>query len=195
MKQPVKRGKTVHGKKPKVKERLRKPNGRLERQHPKYGISKLELDFAHNFLEPLGIKFIYQYFASQIGRYYDFAIISNDEKNLEYEIKDGLKSVKQEGQVVPITILIECDGSYYHSDPRLVKEDEMNPMQKKNKMVDEIKNRWALLHSIPIVRFWEKDIRENPSMVMKQLKERLYIEGKAQNKKKERNKRHRNILK
>lgn len=68
-------------------------------------------------------------------------------------------------------------------------------MQKRNKRVDEHKNEWALMHSIPIIRIWEKDIRENPSGVMKALKERLYIEDKEQEKKSKKNKRHRNILK
>ena len=173
MKQPVKRGKTVHGKKSKAKERLRKPNGKLERQHPKYGTSKLEDDFAREFLDKLGIKYKRQFEAVDIGRFYDFAIYPNG---------GGI-------------ILLEIDGGYWHSDPRLVEEKDMNQMQKRNRRVDELKNKWALLHGIPIMRIWEKDIRENPSMVLKQLKERLYIEEKAQDKKKERNKRHRNILK
>ena len=109
---------------------------------------------------------MYQYFVNQIGRYYDFAIVPSLENKLEFEEKDGLKSIKQEGQFIPISILIEGDGSYHHSDPRVVKEDKMNPMQKRNKRVDEQKNKWALSHGIPIMRIWEKDIRENPKIVM-----------------------------
>lgn len=82
-----------------------------------------------------------------------------------------------------------------HADPRIVSEDKLSPMQKKNKRVDEHKNEWALMHGIPIMRIWEYDIRNNPSGVMKQLKERLYIEDKVQNKINNKNKRHRNILK
>lgn len=67
-----------------------------------------------------------------------------------------------------------------HSDPRIVKEEDMKPMHIRNKRIDEYKDKWALLHGIPIIRFWEKDIRENPKMVMSQLKERLYIEEKKQ---------------
>lgn len=82
-----------------------------------------------------------------------------------------------------------------HADPRVVNEDKLSPMQKKNKRIDEHKNEWALMHGIPIMRIWEYDIRNNPSGVMKSLKERLYIEEKVQNKINKKNGRHKNILK
>ena len=68
----------------------------------------------------------------------------------------------------------------------------MNPMQKHNKRVDEYKDKWALMHGIPLIRIWEKDIRENPKMVMEELKKRLYIQEKEIEKK---NKRHINRIK
>lgn len=174
MKQPIKRGKTINKKTPPKRNiRLRMSNGKLERQHPKFGTSKLEQDFARDFLDKLGVRYIWQFEAKEIGRFYDFAI---------YPDTGGM-------------ILVEIDGGYFHADPRVVDENKLNPMQKRNKRVDEHKNEWALIHSIPIIRIWEKDIRENPSGVMKALKERLYIEDKEQEKKSKKNKRHRNILK
>lgn len=68
-------------------------------------------------------------------------------------------------------------------------------MQKRNKIIDEYKNEWALKHGIPIMRIWEKDIRDNPSGVMKELKKRLYIEEKVQENNKRKNSRHKNIIK
>ena len=170
MRQPIKKGKLINKPKPKAKKRLRRPDGKLERVHPKFGTSKLEQDFAEQFLDTLGVDYIWQFEAKDIGRFYDFYLPKHN-------------------------LLIEVDGSYYHADPRVVDEGKLSPMQKKNKRVDEHKNEWALLHSIPIMRIWEYDIRNNPSGVMKQLKERLYIEDKAQNKINNKNKRHRNILK
>lgn len=82
-----------------------------------------------------------------------------------------------------------------HADPRLVDEDKMSPMQKRNKRVDEIKNKWALTNGIPIIRIWEKDIRENPSEVMKMLKARLYIEEGINADRAKKNKRHVNKIK
>ena len=71
----------------------------------------------------------------------------------------------------------------------------MNPMQKRNKRVDEYKDKWALSHGIPIMRIWEKDIRESPKSVMKALKERLYIENEKIELTEKKNKRHVNKIK
>lgn len=64
-----------------------------------------------------------------------------------------------------------------HADPRVVNESKLTPTQKRNRRVDDLKNRWALMHGIPIMRIWEKDIRENPEQVMRQLKERLRLQS------------------
>jgi very-short-patch-repair endonuclease len=83
----------------------------------------------------------------------------------------------------------------WHSDPRVVDENKLNPMQKHNRRVDEYKNKWALAHGIPIMRIWEKDIREAPDKVLKELKERLYIEDKKVTLTEKKNKRHINKIK
>lgn len=122
-----------------------------KRNHPKFGTSKLEDDFAKSFLDKLKVKYTWQFEAKDIGRFFD------------YYLPD-------------YNLIIEIDGGYYHSDPRLYEEKDLNKMQKRNKKVDEYKNKWALMHGIPILRIWEKDIREDPKGVMKMLKERLNIE-------------------
>ena len=180
MKQPTKKGKTsiVKNKtKKRTASKVKKTRGVVRPHHQKYGTSKLEEDFARDFLDKLGIKYIYQFEAKDIGRFYDFAIILNDEMTT--------------GNM----ILIEIDGGYFHSDPRVVEEGKLNPMQKHNKRVDEYKDKWALLHGIPLIRIWEKDIRENPKMVMDELKKRLYIQDKKITIKEKKNKRHINKIK
>lgn len=138
--------------------------------HPKFGTSKLEMDFARDFLDKLGVKYDWQFEAPDIGRFFDYAV---------YPQNGGI-------------LLIEVDGSYYHADPRVVEEGKMSRMHKRNKRVDELKDKWALMHGIPIIRIWEKDIRENPGEVMRVLKERLYLEEK---KNADKNKRHQNKIK
>ena len=140
------------------------------RIHPKFGTSKLEEDFAKEFLDKLGVKYVYQFEAKDIGRFYDFYLPSHN-------------------------LIIEVDGGYYHSDPRIVDENKLNPMQKHNKRVDEHKDKWALMHGIPIMRIWEKDIRENPKMVMDELKKRLYIQNEKITTTEKKNKRHINKIK
>jgi very-short-patch-repair endonuclease len=53
--------------------------------HPQYGTSKLEEDFAHNFLDKLGVKYTYQFEAKDIGRFFDFYL---QDENLIIEV-DG----------------------------------------------------------------------------------------------------------
>lgn len=182
MKQVTKnRGTSINKNKLKKRTALKpKTTKKAVRNHPKFGTSKLEQDFAKNFLDKLGIKYIWQYEAVQIGRYYDYCLFINGKIN---DFSNGN------------IILLEIDGSYHHSDPRLVKESEMNPMQKHNKRVDKHKDEWALMHGIPLMRIWEKDIRENPKMVMEELKKRLYIQDKKVMITEKKNKRHINKIK
>ena len=175
MKQVTKqRGASINKNKSKKRTAL-KP--RMTKKAVRIGTSKLEEDFARDFLDKLGVKYIYQFEAKDIGRFYDFAVLLNDEMTT--------------GSI----LLIEIDGGYYHSDPRVVEESKMNPMQKHNKRVDKHKDDWALMHGIPLMRIWEKDIRENPKMVMEELKKRLYIQDKKVTITEKKNKRHINKIK
>lgn len=170
--------KQVNKKDNKVKQVKKKSKKKNIHHHKKYGTSKLETYFAENFLDKLGVKYIYQFEAKSIGRFYDFAIFT---PNCNGDVN--------------CMILIEIDGGYYHSDPRVVDEEKLNPMQKRNKRVDELKDKWALMNGIPIMRIWEKDIKENPKMVMETLKSRLYIENEKVIIKENKKKRHINKIK
>lgn len=168
MKIPTK--KTSDGKEHKRKRvRHRKTNGKIITAKPKFGTSNLEKRFAKDFLEKLKVKYMWQFPMTEIGRFADYYL---PESNL----------------------LIEIDGGYYHSDPRVVNEDKLTPMQKKNRRVDAEKDKWAAMHSIPMMRIWEKDINENPEVVMKLLKERLNIGLEKMRLKNDKKKRHINKL-
>ena len=128
MAQPVKKGgtyqkprsKTIRKKKKLTREEIIKRNiERSKKPHPKYGTSKLEKKFAKEFLEKLGIKYEEQFEAKDIKRFYDFFLP-------DYRT------------------LVEVDGSWFHSYGLIY--EEMNPMQKRNARVDEMKNEWAALH-------------------------------------------------
>ena len=132
---------------------IRKNDTPKERKHPEYGTSNLETRFAKNFLDELGYEYETQFKAESIGRYYDFYI-------------------------KPANLLIEIDGGYWHSDPRLYEGKELTPTQKRNKRVDKDKDKWALTHKIPLIRIWEDDINKTPKQVMDMLKSEIpkYIE-------------------
>ena len=59
-------------------------------------------------------------------------------------------------------------------------------MQKRNKKVDEIKNRWCATNGVKLIRIWEHDINDHPKAVMDMLKKELkpYLDGTISNKKK-----------
>ena len=126
-----------------------------------YGTSKLEERFAHDFLDKLKVNYVYQYKAITIGRYFDFRICP--------ELRGPI---------------IEVDGDFYHSYGLVY--EQMNAMQKRNKKVDEIKNRWCATNGVKLIRIWEHDINDHPKAVMDMLKKELkpYLDGTISNKKK-----------
>lgn len=134
-----------------------------KRPHPKYGTSKLEDYFAENFLDVIGVKYVRQYEAKEIGRFYDFYC---EQAN----------------------VIIEVDGDFYHGYG--LTYEEKSPMQKHNQWVDKTKDEWALERGIPIIRIWEHDIHENPEKVMKLLREAIGKYTEKQNKIKDKNRRH-----
>lgn len=149
-----------------------------------YGVSKLERDFALNFLDKLNIDYVYEYEAKDIGRFYDFAVISPMKGvKLIMEEENGVVSVSQERNDYRVLFLIEVDGSYFHSDPRVVDKENMNRMQKRNARVDEIKDKWCALNHIPLLRIYEYDIRNNPKMVERELRDVLEYIGIQEKKK------------
>ena len=143
---------------------------RQKKPHKKYGTSKLEYYFATNFLDRLGLKYIYQYKADDMKRFFDFAIVETLSDEVITETKSGMISIDQSRQKYNIIALIEVEGEYWHSDPRIMEGKEMNNIQKKNKKVDEIKNNWCIEHHIPLIRFWEYDINNDGSSVLNKLK-------------------------
>ena len=125
----------------------------------KYGTSKLEKKFASEFLDKFGIEYIYQFEAKDIGRFYDFYLPKHN-------------------------LIIEVDGDYYHSYN--VYYEKMSPTQNKNKRVDKIKDEWALINGIPILRIWEHDINSNKSFVIEQIKKMIDFSDNKNAKKKKR---------
>lgn len=109
--------------------------------------SGLEAHFRTNFLDKLGVDYVQQYEAKDIGRFYDFMLPDQN-------------------------ILIEIDGDYFHKNP-MIYRTAINGTQRRNIRIDEVKNKWALLHSFCLIRIWEYDIRHNPKEVMEALIKRI----------------------
>lgn len=135
------------------KKNVRKFKG-FKKQHAEYGTSKLEVRFGSEYLDKLGVKYVYQYKAESIGRYYDYMLFGNE----KWPNKK---------------CAIEIDGSYWHGDPRLYEEDELNRVQKKARKVDALKDKWCSRNGIMMIRVPEYDINHDPEGVMKMLREKL----------------------
>ena len=150
MKQPIKKNKKNDNKVKTVKKVKV-----VKKQHPKYGTSKLEDDFAKEFLDKLGVKYVYQFEAKDIGIFFDFYLPDSN-------------------------LIIEIDGDFWHGNPEKYKKEELKGHQIRAQRIDEYKTKWALMHSIPILRIWESDIRKNPKKVMETLKETLNIQNNKQ---------------
>lgn len=105
-------------------------------------VSKLEDVFAEKFLDPLKVVYERQ---KRIGMFiYDFFVP-------EYNL------------------LIEVNGAYYHSDPRVYKSEDLNSMQRKNKIRDEHKEQCARHFGFRLLVVWEGDILYNSQMVQELL--------------------------
>lgn len=133
---------------PKGKTASKLKQHKFVRRHKEFGTSKLEKKFMEEFLDRLGVEYEYQYKAESIGRYYDFRINPNG----------------------PI---IEIQGTYWHADPRVYEDKNLNRTQRRDRKIDEIKKTWCALHGIKLIYIWEKDINENKTYVMNLLKEEL----------------------
>lgn len=158
-KKPIKRKKQTT-RAARVREIRKKMKGSQE-----FGTSKLEERFAKNFLDKLGLNYIYQYKMVSIGRYLDFMLT-------DYHVA------------------IEIDGDYWHGNPKLYEEKDLNKTQKWSKKVDEMKNKWCSRNGVPLIRIWEKDINEHPENVLTFLKEKLGLLKEKKDRDDKFNKRH-----
>ena len=158
-KKPIKRKKQTT-RAARVREMRKRMKGSQE-----FGTSKLEERFAKNFLDKLGLNYIYQYKMISIGRYLDFMLT-------DYHVA------------------IEIDGDYWHGNPKLYEEKDLNKTQKWSKKVDEMKNKWCSRNGVPLIRIWEKDINEHPENVLTFLKEKLGLLKEKKDRDDKFNKRH-----
>ena len=106
--------------------------------------SQLENDFIDEYIKPLNIEYQTQYFIKDIHQYCDVYIPS---KNL----------------------IIECDGSFWHCDPRLFPEGAKYEYQKRKIEKDKIKNDYLLNNGYKLLKLCELDIINNPSLIKEKL--------------------------
>lgn len=70
-------------------------------------------------------------------------------------------------------IVLECDGDYWHSNPKFYKNKNLTDVQIKNLDRDKRKNKMLEDNKIKYLRFWEYDIHNNFDKVKYEIKELL----------------------
>ncbi len=94
-------------------------------------------------LNELGIRFIRQ---AQAGYWvFDFFLIDYD-------------------------LYVECDGDYWHSNPKFYNEENLTVAQRRNKGNDSRKNSFIKSTGKKLLRFWEYDLKNNKEFIINQLK-------------------------
>lgn len=109
--------------------------------------SKLEKEFAL-ILDNLNIKYTQWFYAKQIKAFYDFYLPKYN-------------------------TIIEVDGDFWHCNPNTKHSEAVYESQKKNLIRDKEKNQWAQDNGFKLLRFWEKDINENPQQIIEILQREL----------------------
>lgn len=107
----------------------------------KYKYSKVELEFI-NILEKLNLKYTSQVLVD--GRFFDFHLTDYD-------------------------IYIECDGDKIHANPKFNDLNNLQNFQKRQIIVDNLKNEIMKANNKQFLRFWEDDIKNNKSMIIQKI--------------------------
>lgn len=70
-------------------------------------------------------------------------------------------------------LVIECDGDYWHANPKFYLNRILTEAQIKNKDRDNRKNLLLKSNNINFIRFWEDDIHNNYEYVINKIKEKI----------------------
>lgn len=70
-------------------------------------------------------------------------------------------------------LLIECDGSFWHADPRFFDRSSLHKVQVTNLENDRKKDAFAQERGFSLIRFWEHDIHHSPDLIKARLAELL----------------------
>jgi very-short-patch-repair endonuclease len=87
-------------------------------------------------------------------------------KKFDFYVTDGIN----------YTFCIECDGDYYHASAYQEgdqKYSDLTKIQRKNLRNDKFKNNMLKELGIPLLRFKEKDIKNNIDLVKEQIEKQV----------------------
>lgn len=67
-------------------------------------------------------------------------------------------------------LVIECDGDFWHCNPKVYKEGPICKCQRTRIERDKIKNQYLDEHNIKLIRVWESDFITNKEDVINNIK-------------------------
>lgn len=102
--------------------------------------SQLEKDFIEKYVKPLNVEYITQYYLKDIHQYCDVYIPSKK-------------------------LVLECDGSFWHCDPRIYPSGPQYKSQKNKLEKDKIKDEYLKNNGYQLLRCLEFDILNNQEKV------------------------------
>lgn len=70
-------------------------------------------------------------------------------------------------------LCIEIDGNYWHGNPEIYKDKDLNEMQIKRRISDKRKNTYLKNKGYRVLRFWEKNIYEDIENCIEKIREYL----------------------
>ncbi len=101
-----------------------------------------------NFLKQLGIEFFTHQYIAEIENAYRCDIL-----------------------ITSMKLVLECDGNYWHGNPRIYSEEELNERQKEQKQRDEKRTRQLIEKGYNVLRLWEDEIKP---MTLDKFREKLH---------------------
>jgi len=70
-------------------------------------------------------------------------------------------------------ILLEVNGDYWHSNPKIYNIEKINYIQRKNLEKDKVKQQFAKKHNFKLYYIWENDINNNNFEVLEKIKNEI----------------------
>jgi very-short-patch-repair endonuclease len=95
------------------------------------------------------------------------------ELQVEFEPQKVVGSKIYDFYVPQANLLIEVDGDYFHANPDVYTEENLNSMQKRNVKNDDFKDTLANGRGYNLTRVWESDLAKKYEEVKENIKKEI----------------------
>ena len=94
-------------------------------------------------------------------------------EGINFESNHQIKNFRVDFFLKDYNLVIECDGDYWHGNPKFYNHKKLNTIQIKNFDRDRRKEEMLKTNKIDFIRFWEYDIKNNFNTVKQIIWEKL----------------------